>query len=148
VGRRRWGYNADAIAIVKDPFEPYKLANITGFRGIVDQDRLPGIRGISGVMLRLTGLTTTLENADLGTSRTGRTDIADEHSMTVIAQFGLYVENVVTFDREGSGSESMSWTITGSFHGTPFTLTRSGVEYSPYDIAYDAPFELVGEGGA
>jgi hypothetical protein len=140
--------NADTITIVKDPFFPYKLANITGFRGIVDQDRLAGIRGISGTLPQLTSVTTSLRNADLGTSRTGRTDIADQGLMTLIAQYAVFVENVVTFDREGSGSETMDWTITGTFQGEPFTLTRTGVQYSPYDITYEGPLELMGELGA
>ena len=53
-------------------------ANITGFRGTVDQDRLAGIRGITGARPALTDVTTDLANADLGTSRTGGTQIARE----------------------------------------------------------------------
>jgi hypothetical protein len=140
--------NANTIAIMNDPFTPYKLANITGFRGTVDQDRLTGIRGLTGVMPKLTAVTTALRNADLGTSRTGTTDIADQTMLALIGQYAVYVENVVAFDLEGPGSETMHWTITGRYHGDPFTLTRSGVAYSQYDIPYDAPYELQGELGA
>lgn len=141
--------NADTITILKDPiFGGIKLANITGFRGMVDQDRLAGIRGVTGVAPALTKVSTAIRNADLGTSRAGVTDIADQSFMSLIAQNAVFVENLVTFDRSGTGSETMGWKITGSYHGTPFTLTRTGVLYSSFDITYDSSFELTGELGA
>src|SRR5689334_20959962 len=103
--------NANTITILKDPFFPYKLANITGFQGLVDQDRLAGIRGTTGEMPTLTAINSTISNADLGTSHTGETDVSDQTVMALIAQYALYVENVVGFDREGAGSETMNWTI-------------------------------------
>ncbi|HEY7259287.1 MAG TPA: hypothetical protein VH459_09460 [Gaiellales bacterium] len=141
--------NADTITILKDPiFGGVKLANITGFQGMVDQDRLAGIRGLTGELPALTKVSTTIRNADLGTSRDGVTDIADRGFMALIAQNAVYVENLVTFDRAGSGSETMSWKVTGSFQGDPFTLTRTSVVYSPFDITYDSTNELLGELGA
>lgn len=141
--------NANTITILKDPiFGGIKLANITGFRGMVDQDRLAGIRGLTGVAPVLTKLSTTIRNPDLGTSRAAVTDIADQSLMSLIAQTAVSVENLVTFDRSGSGSETMGWKITGNYHGAPFTLTRTGVLYSQFDITYDSTFELTGELGA
>jgi hypothetical protein len=141
--------NADTIAILKDPiFGGIKLANIIGFRGMVDQDRLAGIRGLTGVAPALAHVSTTIRNADLGTSRDGVTDIADQSFMSLIAQNVVYVENLVTFDRSGTGSETMGWKITGTYHGDPFTLTRTGVLYSSFDITDDSTYELTGELGA
>jgi len=141
--------NADTITILKDPiFGGIKLANITGFQGMVDQDRLAGIRGLRGVVPQLTRVSTTIHNADLGTSRDGLTDVADRMFGPLIAQNAVYAENLVTFDRAGSGSESMSWTITGSYQGDPFTLTRTSVVYSTFDINYDSTNELLSELGA
>ncbi|HYW28247.1 MAG TPA: SpoIVB peptidase S55 domain-containing protein [Gaiellales bacterium] len=140
--------NASTITILKDPYYPFKLANITGFQGLVDQDRLAGIRGMTGEMPALTGVKSTISNADLGSSRTGETDVADQTQMALIAQYALYVENVVGFDREGSGSETMNWTITGTYQGEPFTLTRDDIATDQYDINYMAGWELTGELGA
>jgi hypothetical protein len=140
--------NANTITILKDPFFPYKLANITGFQGLVDQDRLAGIRGTTGEMPTLTAINSTISNADLGTSHTGETDVSDQTVMALIAQYALYVENVVGFDREGAGSETMNWTITGMYQGDPFTLTRDDIATNPYDINYTAGEELTGELGA
>ena len=141
--------NAETVAILKDPiFGGFKVANITGFRGMVDQDRLAGIRGLTGVMPRLTNVLTTIRNADLGTSRDAQTAIADQTLMTLIAQEAVFSENLVTFDRSGSGSETMSWRITGTYQGDPFTLTRTGVLFTPYDINYESTNELTGELGA
>jgi hypothetical protein len=140
--------NANTITILKDPFFPYKLANITGFQGLVDQDRLAGIRGTTGEMPTLTAINSTISNADLGTSHTGETDVSDQTVMALIAQYALYVENVVGFDREGAGSEIMNWTITGIYQGDPFTLTRDDIATNLYDINYTAGEELTGELGA
>jgi hypothetical protein len=140
--------NASTITVLKDQFFPYKLANITGFQGLVDQDRLAGIRGTTGEVPSLTALTSTISNADLGSSRSGETDVADQTDMALIAQFALYVENAVGFDREGSGSETMNWTITGTYQGDPFTLTRDDIATDQYDINYMAGWELTGELGA
>jgi hypothetical protein len=38
--------------------------------------------------------------------------------------------------------------VTGSFHGDPFTLTRTGVIFSPSDVNFDSSLELTGELGA
>jgi SpoIVB peptidase S55 len=140
--------NANTITVLKDPFFPYKLANITGFQGLVDQDRLAGIRGTTGEMPSLTAVKSTISNADLGTSQTGETDVADQTQMALIAEYALYVENVVGFDREGDGSETMNWTISGTYQGDPFTLTRDDIATNPYDINYSAGYELTGELGA
>jgi SpoIVB peptidase S55 len=140
--------NASTITVLKDQFFPYKLANITGFQGLVDQDRLAGIRGTTGEMPSLTAVNSTISNADLGTSHTGETDVADQTQMALIAQYALYVENAVGFDREGSGSETMNWTITGTYQGDPFTLTRDDIAVDQYDINYSAGYELTGELGA
>ena len=140
--------NASTITVLKDPFFPYKLANITGFQGLVDQDRLAGIRGTTGEMPSLTAVSSAISNADLGTSHTGETDVADQSQMALIAQYALYVENAVGFDREGSGSETMNWTITGTYQGDPFSLTRDDIAVDQYDINYSAGYELTGELGA
>jgi SpoIVB peptidase S55 len=140
--------NARTITVLKDPYFSFKLANITGFQGVVDQDRLAGIRGTTGQMPSLTALSTTISNADLGTSHIGETDVADQSLMALIAQYDVYVENVVGFDREGDGSETMDWTVTGTYQGEPFTLTRNDIAVDPYDINYEAGSELTGELGA
>jgi SpoIVB peptidase S55 len=141
--------NADTIAIIpEDPFGAYKLANITGLRGMVDQDRLAGVRGITSELPQVTRVDSTVHNSDLGTTKSGRTDVADQQMMSLIAQFAVYVENVVGFDREASGSEAMTWTITGSFQGQPFTLTRADSAWSSFDVPFDSTNELTGELGA
>lgn len=140
--------NASAITVLTDPYFPFKLANITGFRGLVDQDRLAGVRGTTGEMPSLTAVTSTISNADLGSSQSGETDVADQTQMALITQYALYEENVVAFDREGSGSETMNWTITGTYQGDPFTLTRDDIAADQYDINYSAADELTGELGA
>jgi hypothetical protein len=140
--------NASTITVLKDPYFSFKLANITGFQGVVDQDRLAGIRATTGQMPPLTTVSSTIDNADLGTSHSGETSIVDPSLMALIAEYDLYVENVVGFDREGDGSETMNWTITGTYQGEPFTLTRNDIAVDSYDINYEAGWELTSELGA
>ena len=40
-------HNADAIVIQDDLIAPFKLANIGGLVGTLDQDRMTGIRGVA-----------------------------------------------------------------------------------------------------
>jgi len=42
----------------------------------------------------------------------------------------------------------MDWTITGTYQGDPFTLTRNDIAVDQYDINYSADYELTGELGA
>ena len=41
-------HNASAIVIQDDPTAPFKLANIGGLVGTLDQDRMAGIRALLG----------------------------------------------------------------------------------------------------
>lgn len=140
---------ADVVAVVPSIVEPFKMANVTGFHGIIDQDRLTGIRGIEGVQPTLIPITATVTNPDLGTSRTGTTDVVRESYLALTGESHLEADQDVVFDRVGDGTSRVSWTITGTdAEGNPWTLTRQDMYYSPFDASFESVFELGGELGA
>lgn len=140
---------ADVLTVVPSIIEPFKMANITGLHGVIDQDRLTGIRGIEGMLPPLIPVTATVTNPDLGTSRTGTTQVVRESWLGLVAELHLMANQDVIFDRIGDGTARVSWTITGTAaDGTPWTLTRSDAYYSPFDASGDSVWELGGELGA
>ncbi len=139
---------ANVVTVVPSILEPFKLANVTGFHGIIDQDRLTGIRGIEGTLPALTAITETVTNTDLGRSRTGETDVASPDFLALVANAHVISDEDVVFDRIGDGSANLTWTINGTrANGSPFTLNRSDLYYSPYDISFDSGNEITGEIG-
>jgi hypothetical protein len=74
-GRASLGANAaEALTIFNDPlFGAFKLATIEEGVGIVDQDRLAGLRGVFGVEPDSIPLTAAVTALDTGRSRTGQT---------------------------------------------------------------------------
>ncbi|MGH2779358.1 MAG: hypothetical protein ACRDJB_12020, partial [Actinomycetota bacterium] len=71
-GKTQLGANeASAHTIVEDDFGSYKLADITDPVGIIDQDRLAGIRGLMGVAPDLRPVNTSVTASDLNKTRVG-----------------------------------------------------------------------------
>jgi hypothetical protein len=141
------GWNAaDVLTVVRDPsnlFGPFKLANIAELRGTVDQDRLAAIRAVEGRLPDLVPVTSTVSNPDIGTSRDGRTDIARDDFIPFLAPFHLLLNYDRVFDRIGSGSADLRWTIRGTrASGVPFELVRRNMYYSPWDISFESILEL------
>jgi hypothetical protein len=141
------GWNAaDVLTVVRDPsnlFGPFKLANIAELRGTVDQDRLAAIRAVEGRLPELAPVTSNISNVDLGTSRTGRTDVARQDFMPFLAPFHLLLNYDRVFDRIGNGSADLTWTIRGTrASGAPFELVRRNMYYSPWDVSFESILEL------
>jgi hypothetical protein len=149
-GATQMGLNAsDVVTVVPSILEPFKLANVDAFQGIVDQDRLVGIRGVQGALPRLIPVTASVTNPDLGRSRAGRTDVVRESFLGLVAGSHVLSDEDVVFDRVGDGSASLGWTIDGTrANGAPFHLRRTDLYYSPYDISYETVNELTGQIGA
>jgi SpoIVB peptidase S55 len=136
--------NADAITIWDDPvFGPFKLANVTGAIGTVDQDRMSGIRGLIGPLPATIPITSTVTSTTNGNSREGRTEGLLSEPIPFLTVIHM-VENIdVVFDEVGEGSSELTWTITGTTEsGEEWELNRSNMFISDYDIAYDSVFEL------
>jgi len=147
---------ADVVATVKDPSSSYggfKIANLTGLRGIVDQDRVAGVRGLDGRIPALVPVTANITNTDIPKTRNGETDVLQDLEVgnfyidfPIIAAYSIANEEIAAFDRYGDGSANLSWTVSGvGPDGQQFQLIRDDKFFSPYDITFESIFELIGE---
>jgi putative cell wall-binding protein len=141
------GATAEAIAIIPDDsFAPYKLANIGDLFGTVDQDRFAGVRADVGALPDTTPVTSRVEDLDTGASRQGRTDVITPEAVPDIAAFHLLSNLDSVMDRIGPGTSTLTYTVTGSGDRTgAFSLVRENVYASPFDIAFESIFEMVGD---
>jgi hypothetical protein len=137
---------ADAITIVDDPlFGPYKLANLTGGLGRVDQDRLAAVRTVFGNAPPSIPVRSTVQSLDTGLARDGATDV-------VFTEFGflpfmsflhLFTNIDTTFDEIGPGSARLWWSVQGTREdGRPWSFARLNYHVSDFDISIDTGFEL------
>jgi hypothetical protein len=134
-------HNATAITIQDDPAgSPFKLANIGGTVGTLDQDRLSGIRAVFGDTpdpIEVTSTVTSGAASDDGLTNVNRTrevpDIAATHLLANI-------DGVI--DRLGGGRSDVGWTVRGKAGGKPFSLTRNNKFSDPGDISLASVDEL------
>ncbi|HZA20846.1 MAG TPA: hypothetical protein VE889_08365, partial [Actinomycetota bacterium] len=144
-GRTSMGANAaDALTIVKDPFfGAFKLATIEEGVGIVDQDRLAGLRGVFGVEPESIPLTAAVTALDTGRSRTGQTLALSQEVAPFLAFFHGFANIDSTFDQISGGSSDMSWIIRGTREsGGTWSLSRSNKFADDFDISFGSMFEL------
>ena len=135
--------NADSLAIVTDDvFGSFKMANLGGSFGTVDQDRLAALRATLGDGPRTVPIASTINNLDSKTKRTGTTQVAEPDYLVVATAYGLWANYDSTFDKIGRGLATSSWTITGTrAGGKKFVVTRSNVFSDPDDPTVDPVLE-------
>ncbi|WP_309650424.1 type VI secretion system ImpA family N-terminal domain-containing protein, partial [Nocardioides sp.] len=134
---------ADAIYVQEEPLgAPFKVANIAAPVGTITDDRLTGITGTYGPLPEGMTVTSSLTKGDK--SRTGVTDITVPLANAELTFFQLISNHDRVIDGITGGTESQTWTITGTdANGTPFTLERSDRFTSIRDVSYEASFETV-----
>lgn len=145
VGRSAYGANdASALAVVKDPaFGSFKLANIGGLFGTLDQDRLAAIAATLSTAPKRRAVTSKVTNVDTGAVRNGRTDVTMNEWVPDIAAFHLLANADSVFDRIGSGSSRVKWTVNGKRkNGDPWQLVYSNRYASQFDITFESIFQL------
>ena len=138
--------DANAITIWDDPvFGSFKLANVTGLLGTVDQDRLAAIRADLGDMPETVPIRSTVSATNNGNSRDGATDLVLQEAFSFTAFIHMFQNIDVTYDEIGEGSASLSWTVTGTTEsGKSFELTRDNMFISDFDISFDSLWEMLG----
>ncbi|HEX5470202.1 MAG TPA: hypothetical protein VFW80_14285 [Gaiellaceae bacterium] len=133
---------ADALAIVPDPFGPYKLANVTGPVGVMDQDRFAGVRAVDGGLSTIP-VSTAVTALDTAAVRTGETDVVQQSDLPELGTTHVIGSIDSTFDAIGEGSSAVAWAIHGLREdGSPWTLRRSNRFASKFDISSESAFEL------
>jgi hypothetical protein len=151
-GERSMGMNgAEVLTVVPDPsnlFGPFKIATIAEPHGVIDQDRISGIRGVEGMLPTSIPITTDVLNPDLGRFRRGKTDVIKQSFgnfslLPGLAAFHLLLNQDAMFDRIGDGTATLSFTIEGTDpSGTPFTVVRDNMHFSEWDVSWVSIFEL------
>ncbi len=143
-GPARMGLNGGSVVgVVRNILSPFKVANVGLPHGLLTQDRLAGVGGVAGRFPDLTPVRARLRNADLGVTRGGATRIVrDFEFLDSLAFSALLAEFDRAFDRIGSGTSRLSWTITGTRRGGEgFRFHRENMFRSDFDIAIDALIE-------
>ena len=144
-GKTELGANqGDTLQIVPDPlFGSFKLANITEPVGTVDQDRLAGIRAALDMAPDLRPVGSSVSAPDINRTRDGSSQAVTDEIVPVLT-FNHLLGNIdSTFDTIGAGSSRVAWTITGQTEaGEPWSLSRSNLYSSGFDISIESSFEV------
>ncbi|HEU4513090.1 MAG TPA: SpoIVB peptidase S55 domain-containing protein [Nocardioidaceae bacterium] len=147
MGRNTLGMHGGSTLLVQpDPYwgGAYKLMNIGGPVGSVDNEMLTGIHGLVGEMPRATTITSYVEAA--GRSRTGTSEIVFQPDMPYLASWHLYLDQDRVLQAWTKGSGAVSWTVQGTREdGSPFTYTRRDRYASQWSISDDTAWVLYGQ---
>src|SRR3954467_13190768 len=119
---------------------PFKIANIGGLRGTIDQDRLNGIRGLVGKRPPLTTLTSSIENLDTGQTHTATTQVALPRYLAYIAEDHVYGSILAALDAR-KGTDWITWTVNGVSQGEPFQFSISNA-YTGYNALWRPSYDV------
>lgn len=124
--------------------DPYKLANIGRTFGLLDVDRLTGIRALSGARPRALPVTARVRSRTTGRVRTGRTSVTMPGWMTSVAADHLLYDIQAVDERYGPGTARLRWTIRGVRldTDTTWTLERGDTVTDTADVAYASALRL------
>ena len=100
---------------------PFKLANVGNLQGVLEQDRLSGVRGIAGTTPALTEVTSSITNLDTGAVSDMTTQIARKNWIPGIAADHLYYGLHAALDAH-QGTTHAEWTVTVHSKGANYVL--------------------------
>lgn len=134
---------ADTLAIVDDPFGPYKLATVAETLGTLDQDRFAGVRATLGPLPRVIPIRSTVTAVDLERTRSSETDVMLNEAVPFLAFIHMLTNLDFTRDEFGEGSSQLAWSIAGTTSsGATWQLDRANMFASEQDISYESVIEL------
>ncbi|HET6919601.1 MAG TPA: SpoIVB peptidase S55 domain-containing protein [Jiangellaceae bacterium] len=134
-------HTADAVFVQPNLLGgPFKVANPGGVVGILDQDRLAGIRGqfdrVPGPLPIESSVTSTDPG---GGSRTATTQVNLPDFVADVAFIHMLNNFDRVFDRIGGGVADLRWIIEGTrASGAPFTVNVRNKYASPFDVSFEA----------
>ena len=138
-------HTADALYVQPDNlFGPFKVANLGGVAGTLDQDRLAAVRAPLGAGPVPIPVTSTISAAGTGLTRTGTTLVNWDIDLPSLAAMHLLANMDRTFQKIGDGTSLVSWTVTGKTNaGASFTLTRTNRFASQFDVSFESILEML-----
>ena len=132
-------HTADAIVVQDDPtLVPFKLANLGGFVGTLDQDRLSGIRALLGEEPDPVEVESVVDDTEEVETFVNRTIHVPD-----VAAFHLLSDIDGTIDRVGAGTSQVGWTVVGTAGSEDFSMTRTNRYADTFDISFASIFELL-----
>jgi len=141
-GRARLGLAAaDAVYVQEDPLGvPFKVANLGELGGTVTDDRLAGIAGTFGTSPTPAPVRSKVSYD--GRSRTGTTQVLDASALGDVTLLAGLANHDRVVDGVIGGSETQSWTITGTRSGSPFRLRYADRYQAAGDVGSVGAFDL------
>jgi len=142
---------ADALAVVPDSLTgSYKLANVAETLGVVDQDRLAGLRAKLGATPSAFPVHTVVNASDLGRRREAESQVVMPDWASTVALFQLFggLESTADsagtgFDSAGRGTASAWWTFQGTrSDGSPWSITRGDRWASRLGVDFTTAFNI------
>jgi hypothetical protein len=122
--------DGDVVATIPigNDYFPFKIANIGTLHGVVDQDRLSGVRGVTGRMPSLTEVTSRITNLDTDAVTTTTTQIARHNYVPWVASDHVYFAIHSALDAH-TGSAQATWSVTVRSKGQEYELTLHNAYY-------------------
>ncbi len=132
-GRSSAAMGAEVVTVVPGDY-PFKMANVGTLRGVVDQDRLAGVRAIRGIAPHSAVVRARIENRDMGSTLRTVTRVTDAEWLGDVAWDHVYASIYAGLDAD-RGSVAMRWTVEGMADGAPFSITMRNA-YSGSDVTW------------
>jgi hypothetical protein len=136
---------ATAVFVQPDPiFGPFKVANIGGRAGTVDQDRLAGLHvELGGEVPPTTRVHSALSSVETGASRTATTRVVLPEFIPDVA-FSHVLNNLDrVHDRIGAGVVTLSWGASGTrSDGSAWSFRRRELMADRFDATIFPAFKI------
>jgi hypothetical protein len=100
---------------------PFKMANIGTLQGVLEQDRLSGVRGVIGKMPALTELSSSITNLDTGAISNATTQVARQNWLPYVAEDHVWSSLFAALDAR-TGTTEASWTVMIRSQGVNYEL--------------------------
>jgi hypothetical protein len=135
---------ATAVLVQPDPiFGSFKVANIGGPVGTIDQDRLAGLHVDLGEVPATSRVQSTLAATDTGASRTARSWVVVPEFIPDVAATHIFNNLDRVHDRIGPGVVTLRWGASGTrADGRPWSFRRREKLADQFDAAFTPAFKV------
>jgi hypothetical protein len=138
-------HQASAVFVQRDPiFGPFKVANIGGLAGTVDQDRLAGLHTDTSVLPTVTRIRSTVSSVETGATRTATTRAVLPLFVPEAALNHVLANLDRVHDRIGDGVVTLQWGANGQrTDGSTWSFRRNEKLADSFDATFLAAFKIL-----